>query len=213
MSASGPDDPLKARIVLEAVWVDDGTPDGVVESSIRWITRTDDDYEWDACMPLTAAQRSAIQVVYVPANRGPLSQVKALLSGRLWRAVRWSETLQEKTEENAEQLQDAFQKEPPVTFISKRLSQRWQQVNEAGTHTQPILKLTGDRFEAIVRYADVKFSPDASGADRPLERLRWYPYLFQLKSKPVENLTALKCLKRRDLKSPPEELDALLDRI
>ena len=79
MSASGPDDPLKARIVLKAVWVDDGTPDGVVESSIRWITRTDDDYEWDACKPLTAAQRSAIQVVYVPANRGSLSQVDAAL--------------------------------------------------------------------------------------------------------------------------------------
>ncbi len=171
MSASGPNDPLKARIVLKAVWVDDGTPDGVVESSIRWITRTDDDYEWDACKPLTAAQRSAIQVVYVPANRGSLSQVKALLRGRLWRAARWSEALQEKTEENAEQLQDAFQKEPPLKFISKRLSQRWRQVNEAGTHTQPILKLTEDRFEAIIRHADVKFTPDASGADRPLERL------------------------------------------
>lgn len=171
MSASEPDDPLKARIVLKAVWVDDGTPDGVVESSIRWITRTDDDYEWDSCKPLTAAQRSAIQVVYVPANRGSLSQVQALLRGRLWRAARWSEALQEKTEENAEQLQDAFQKEPPVTFISERLSQRWRQVNEAGTHTQPILKLTEDRFEAIIRHADVKFSPDASGADRPLERL------------------------------------------
>lgn len=171
MSASGPDDPLKARIVLKAVWVDDGTPDGVVESSIRWITRTDDDYEWGACKPLTAAQRSAIQVVYVPANRGSLSQVKALLRGRLWRAARWSEALQEKIEENAEQLQDAFQKEPPLKFISKRLSQRWRQVNEAGTRTQPTLKLTEDRFEAIIRHADVKFTPDASGADRPLERL------------------------------------------
>lgn len=171
MSASGPDDPLQARIVLKGVWLDDGTPDGVVESSIRWVTRTDDEYEWEACKPLTAAQRSAIQVVYVPASRGSISQVKALLRGRLWRAARWSEALQETTEERAEHLQDAFQKEPPVTFISKRLSRRWQQVNEAGTHSQPILKLTEDRFEAIIRHADVKFSPDASGADRPLERL------------------------------------------
>ncbi len=171
MSASGPDDPLKARIVLKAVWVDDGTPDGVVESSVRWVTRTDEEYEWEACKPLTAAQRSAIQVVYVPANRGSISHVKALLRGRLWRAARWSEALQDTTEEHAGHLQDAFQKEHPVTFISKRLSQRWQQVNEAGTHSQPILKLTEDRFEAIIRHADVKFSPDASGADRPLERL------------------------------------------
>lgn len=171
MSASRPEDALQVRIVLKAVWIDDGTPDGVVDSSIRWVTRTDDEYEWDACKPLTAAQRSAVQVIYVPANRGSISQVKALLRGRLWRAARWSEALQETTEEHAEHLQDAFQKEQPVTFISKRLSQRWQQVNEAGTHAQPILKLTEDRFEAIIRHADVKFSPDTSGVDRPLERL------------------------------------------
>lgn len=171
MSASGPDDPLLARVVLKSVWIDDGTPDGVIESSLRWVTRTDEDYDWDACKPLTAAQRSAIQVVYVPANRGSISQVKALLRGRLWRAARWSEALQDTTEEHAEHLQDAFQEERPITFISERLSKRWQQVNEAGTHSQPILKLTEDRFEAIIRHADVKFSPDVSGADRPLERL------------------------------------------
>ncbi|MCY4462323.1 MAG: AAA family ATPase [Albidovulum sp.] len=171
MSASGPDDPLKARVILKAVWIDDGTPDGVVESSIRWITRTDDEYEWEACKPLTAAQRSAIQVVYVPANRGSVSQVKALLRGRLWRAARWSEALQEKTEEHAETLQNVFRKERPIKFISKRLSHRWQQVNEAGTHSQPILKLTENRFEAIIRHSDVRFSPNASGADRPPERL------------------------------------------
>tara|TARA_R110002072_G_scaffold19100_30_gene71230 strand:- start:31912 stop:33891 length:1980 start_codon:yes stop_codon:yes gene_type:complete len=171
MSASDPDDPLQARVILKGVWIDDGTPDGVIESSLRWITRTDEQYEWDACKPLTAAQRSAIQVVYVPANRGSISQVKALLRGRLWRAARWSEALKDTTEDHAEHLQDAFQKERPITFISKRLSKRWQQVNEAGTHSQPILKLTEDRFEAIIRHADVKFSPDASSADRPLERL------------------------------------------
>lgn len=171
MSASDPDDPLQARVILKGVWIDDGTPDGVIESSLRWITRTDEQYEWDACKPLTAAQRSAIQVIYVPASRGSISQVKALLRGRLWRAARWSEALKDTTEDHAEHLQDAFQKERPITFISKRLSKRWQQVNEAGTHSQPILKLTEDRFEAIIRHADVKFSPDASGADRPLERL------------------------------------------
>ena len=171
MSASGSDDPLKARVVLKAFWIDDGTPDGVVDSSMRWVTRTDDEYEWNSCKPLTAAQRSAIQVVYVPANRGSLSQVKALLRGRLWRAARWSKTLRETSEESAKQLQDTFQKEPPVTFISERLSQRWKKVNEAGTHALPILKLTEDSFEAIIRHADVKFSPDASCIDRPLERL------------------------------------------
>lgn len=171
MSASGPDEPLKARVLLKAVWIDDGTPDGVVESSLRWVPRMDDDYTWEACKPVTAAQRSAIQVVYVPANRGSITQVKALLRGRLWRAARWSDELKETAVDHADTLQDAFQKEAPIDFISERLVERWHQVNEAGTQSTPILTLTESRFDAIIRNTDVKFSPDAAGADRDLDRL------------------------------------------
>ncbi|MYI69141.1 MAG: AAA family ATPase [Boseongicola sp. SB0673_bin_14] len=171
MSASGQDESLKARVALKAAWIDDGTPDGVVESSIRWVTRMDDDFDWNACKSVTAAQRSAIQVVYVPANRGSVTQVKALLRGRLWRAARWSDNLKRTTESHADTLQEVFQDEAPVDFISERLDMRWQQVNEAGTQSTPVLKLTEDRFEAIIRNTDVKFSPDTAGSDRSLDRL------------------------------------------
>ena len=171
MSASGQDEPLKARIVLKAAWIDDGTPDGVVESSIRWVTRMDDDFDWNACKPVTAAQRSAVQVVYVPANRGSITQVKALLRGRLWRAARWSDDLECMTKIHADTVQEVFQDEAPAEFISERLVRRWQQVNEAGTQSTPVLKLTEDRFEAIIRNADFMFSPDTAGSDRSLDRL------------------------------------------
>ena len=42
---------------------------------------------------------------------------------------------------------------------------------------------------------------------------RWYPYLFLSKSKPAAHLTAMNRIKRKDLKSPPAELGALLKRI
>ena len=171
MSASGQDEPLKARVVLKAAWIDDGTPDGIVESSIRWVTRMDDDFDWNACKPVTAAQRSAVQVVYVPANRGSIMQVKALLRGRLWRAARWSDRLKWTTESHADTLQHVFQDEASVEFISERLVKRWQQVNEAGTQSTPVLKLTENRFEAIIRNTDFKFSLDATGSDRSLDRL------------------------------------------
>ncbi len=171
MSASAADEPLKARVVLKASWIDDGTPEGVIESAIRWVPRMDDNYKWESCKPVTGGQRSAIQVVYVPANRGSVSQVRALLRGRLWRAARWSDDLRETTEGNAGKIQKEFQNEAPVDFISERLRARWQQINEAGTQTTPILKLSEDRFEAIIRNTDVQFSPDAAGADRGLDRL------------------------------------------
>ena len=42
---------------------------------------------------------------------------------------------------------------------------------------------------------------------------RWYPYLFLSKSKPAVHLSAMNRIKRKDLRSPPEELGALLERI
>jgi hypothetical protein len=42
---------------------------------------------------------------------------------------------------------------------------------------------------------------------------RWYPYLFLSKSKPAAHLTAMNRLKKKELKSAPEELDALLKRV
>lgn len=206
MSANTPDEPLIARIVLKATWTDDGTPDGIIEPAIRWVTRMDDDYKWEECKALTAAQRSAIQVVYVPANRGSVSQVKSLLRGRLWRAARWSDDLRRVTEKNAISVQKEFNDEDPIKFISKRLSRRWKQVNEAGTSTKPILRLAEDRFEAVIRNADVRFSPDAAGAERDLSRLSdGQKSLFQIALTAATLEIEQDALKLSDEESPFEQ--------
>ena len=171
MSASEPGDDLKIRIVMTATWVDDGTPDGVIDTAMRWVYTLDDPYDWDKCKPVSASQRNAIQVVYVPANRGSVSQVKALLRGRLWRAAKWSDTLKTSAASQAADLQTTFTAEAPICYIQERLDRRWEQVDAAGTQTKPVLKLTEDKFEAIIRNTDVKFTPEGDGAERDLERL------------------------------------------
>lgn len=171
MSASEPGVDLKIRIMLKATWIDDGTPDGVIDTAIRWIPTLDKGFDWEKCKPVTASQRNTIQVVYVPANRGSVSQVKALLRGRLWRAAKWSDGLKTSAAANAESIQTEFNAEAPVTYIQERLDKRWAQVNAAGTQTKPILKLTEDKFEAIIRNTEIKFTPDSAGAERDLDRL------------------------------------------
>ncbi len=171
MAATGPGEPLKARIRLEAVWTDDGTPDGTVEEDIRWIGTLGDEYDWDECQRIAAVDRGTIQLVYVPAARNPADRVTDLLKGRLWRAAKWSERLSRTTERGAKLIQKRFEREAPSEFVIERLTKRWRQVQEADTDTTPVLRLVESRLEELVRHVEIAFHPDEAGRERALADL------------------------------------------
>jgi putative ATP-dependent endonuclease of OLD family len=171
MAASAPGEPLKVRIRLQATWTDDGTPDGTVDEDARWVTTLDDDFEWDDCKRVQAAERGSIQLIYVPAARDAATQVTALLKGRLWLAARWSEDFRERSARSARDIQTRFEREEPARFVIERLTRRWKQVHEADTDTTPALRLVEDRFEELVRKAEFAFYPDEAGRERSLTDL------------------------------------------
>jgi len=171
MAASAPGAPLKARMMLQATWTDDGTPDGSIDEDLRWITTLDDDFEWDDCKRVQAVERGSIQLIYVPAVRDAAGQVTALLKGRLWRAAKWSNTFRESSAASARNIQQRFESEAPAQFVIERLSNRWTQVHEADTDTTPALRLVESRFEELVRKAEFFFFPDEAGQERALADL------------------------------------------
>jgi putative ATP-dependent endonuclease of OLD family len=167
MAASGPSEPLKVRMRLQATWTDDGTPDGAIDEDVRWIT-TLGEFQWDECKRVHAVERGSIQLIYVPAMRDAASQVTALLKGRLWQAAKWSRGFRERSSRGAEKIQAQFESEEPAQFVIERLTKRWQQVHEADTDTTPVLRLVESRFEELVRRAEFAFSPDEAGRERVL---------------------------------------------
>lgn len=171
MAASAPGGPLKARMRLQATWIDDGTPDGSIDEDLRWINTLDEDFEWDECKRVQAVERSSIQLIYVPAARDAAAQVTALLKGRLWQAARWSDEFRDSSAASAQGIQQQFEREGPAEFIMARLTNRWRQVHEADTDTTPVLRLMEGRFEELVRKAEFAFSPDEAGQERALADL------------------------------------------
>lgn len=171
MAASALGAPLKARMRLQAIWVDDGTPDGSVDEDIRWITTLDDDFDWDECRRVQSVERGSVQLIYVPASRDASTQVTSLLKGRLWQAAVWSEDFRERSARSAKNIQRRFEDEEPAKFVIDRLSERWKQVHEADTDTTPILRLVESRFEELVRKAEFAFYPDEAGQERELADL------------------------------------------
>lgn len=171
MAASGPGNPLKARMRLQATWTDDGTPDGSIDEDLRWITTLNDEFEWDDCNRVQAVERGSIQLIYVPAVRDAAAQVTALLKGRLWQAAKWSDGFRDRSAASAQEIQRQFEREEPARFVIERLSRRWKQVHEADTDTTPALRLVEGRFEELVRKAEFAFFPDEAGHERALADL------------------------------------------
>ena len=156
---------------LQAIWIDDGTPEGSIEEDLRWITTLNNNFEWDDCNRVQAVERGSIQFIYVPAARDAAGQVTALLKGRLWRAAKWSDQFQDETARSAQTIQQQFEHEEPARFVSERLIRHWEQLHEADTDTSPVLRLVENRFEELVRKAEFTFFPDEAGQERALSDL------------------------------------------
>lgn len=161
---------LKVRLRLQASWVDDGTLDGAIEESYCAI-QTFGDFDENDMQQIRGADRSRIQLIYIPATRDGSSQVTAFVRGRLWRAINWSQEVKESLADAGDEVNQAFLAEAAVSSISSAVTQRWQQLHSAGTDSVPVFRPVDTRWQEFIRRVEVVFHPTEDGHDRALEDL------------------------------------------
>lgn len=170
MSVTNEDGKLKCRLRLDAEWEDDGSIDGYITSQFRAVTTWGEPEETDF-YNLRPADRSRIQLIYVPATRCAASQVSAFLKGRLWKAINWSEQVRSSFTDKATELNEAFEGENAINTVTGKLTERWQELHSAGTDSTPKFRPVDLRFEEFVRKVEVLLHPDESGRDRSIDEL------------------------------------------
>ncbi|ABD79460.1 ATP-dependent nuclease [Saccharophagus degradans] len=172
MAVETPGGDLKARIILKAKWIDDGTPLGSVEEDIRWAPRLTNNFDWEKdCTRVQASERSRIQLIYIPAHRNISEQVTNLIKSRFWQAAKWSDEFRNHVEALSKNIQASYANEAPAKLLLEKLSSRWKQVHDADTDTDPRLKLIDSRFERIIQNAGFTFFPNEFGQERDLADL------------------------------------------
>ncbi|MFB6477497.1 ATP-dependent endonuclease [Streptomyces virginiae] len=169
--ATAEDGDLKVRVVLRAEWVDDGTVEGAITESRVIVNTLAEEYSEDDYVQLTAAERSRIQMIYIPASRDGVRQVTALLRSRLWRAAQWSTGLRDLVSGHATEVAEKFTEEPVVQAVEGALTARWQELHDAGMHSDPKLRLLDGDFNQLVRDSELVFEPDHNGRPRPARML------------------------------------------
>ncbi|MEI8603968.1 ATP-dependent nuclease [Pseudoalteromonas sp. B160] len=170
MSVTDDEGKLKCRLRLDAEWEDDGSIDGYITSNFCAVTTLGKPEEADF-RNVRPVDRSRIQLIYIPATRSASSQVSAFLKGRLWKAINWSEQVRSSFTKKATELNEAFEKEKAISTVTRKLTERWQELHSAGTDSTPKFRPVDLRFEEFVRKVEVLLHPDESGRDRSIDEL------------------------------------------
>jgi putative ATP-dependent endonuclease of OLD family len=146
---------------LEARWEDDSTADGEITQELFWVTRLGEKVEETDKIPVTAADRGFIQLYYTPAARDPAAQIRATtgaLAARLLRSIEWSKGTRGAVADASKKLAEAFATEAAISAISEALSDRWSELEDGTSDTDPSMTLISRRFEEVVAKIQVLFA-------------------------------------------------------
>ncbi|MDW1950217.1 MULTISPECIES: ATP-dependent nuclease [Vibrio] len=162
------------RVRLEASLNFDFNPLGDVDENL-WVIDGDMDVpEEDNKHRLSATQRNAIQVNYVPANRDPLVQLKyssKAILGRLLKAIKWSDGEQESFEAQAQQLNQLASDNPALDQITQAINHNWQGIYKGRHLNQAKLNFPVGDVDEILKLIQLQFMPDATGNKVDTSRL------------------------------------------
>ncbi|PNG71786.1 AAA family ATPase, partial [Vibrio vulnificus] len=166
LTASSSTGEIIFRVRLEASLNFDFNPVGDVDESL-WVIDGDMDMpEEDNKHRLSATQRNAIQVNYVPANRDPLVQLKyssKAILGRLLKAIKWSDGEQESFEAQAQQLNQLASDNPALDQITQAINHNWQGIYKGRHLNQAKLNFPVGDVDEILKLIQLQFMPDATG--------------------------------------------------
>lgn len=174
MQIAAPEADPVCRIRLDAEWVDDGTTEGEVTQNLLWVHTLDETIKEDEKSVVGPADRGLIQVYYTPAQRHAEAQIKAstgALAARLLRAIEWSKGTRDVIDEATSALSTAFGGEAAIKTISDAISDRWNDLHDDATDTDPSLALISQRFEEVVGNVRVLFKHGPADIERGLDAL------------------------------------------
>ncbi|EIO5872936.1 AAA family ATPase [Vibrio parahaemolyticus] len=174
LTASSSTGEIIFRVRLEANLSYDFNPLGDVDESIWVIDGDMEEPEEENKHRLSATQRNAIQVNYVPANRDPLVQLKyssKAILGRLLKAIKWSDGEQDSFEAQAQQLNQLAADNPALEQITQAINHNWQDIYKGRHLNQAKLNFPVGDVDEILKLIQLQFMPDATGNKVDTSRL------------------------------------------
>lgn len=163
------------RIRLEGKWSPSTTPDGELEQKLYFITVPyGEAINEDALSPVSPHQRSTIQMIYVPAIREPLTQLKNASGTILWRilnSINWPEDMNQQIELEMKSVDELFEKTKGVVEIRNVIGEHWKKYHFESRYQDANIKFNSTTLESILKKIEVQFSPTQESSGYTIEKL------------------------------------------
>jgi putative ATP-dependent endonuclease of OLD family len=175
MSCSGPGEPLKARIRLEATWTF-GIDEDDISSKLYWITTTGEVPfgEHDPFKrAMAAGDRRRFEFRYLPATRDGAAIIRQALKELLaWlqESGDW-ETGREPMTQQWSDLQKLFDEMPAIQAVTEELGLNWGKLFDGSHVREPRLTVIAREIQRALRELSMMLGPGPDGRHRSVQEL------------------------------------------
>ncbi|WP_017689855.1 AAA family ATPase [Paenibacillus sp. PAMC 26794] len=163
------------RVRLVGKWAADNTPEGEIEQRLYFITVAEGITETEEdLVPVTPHQRSAIQVLYVPAVREPSTQLRNASGTILWRIlnnITWPDDIDETIKSKMEPVNELFNEINGVSQIRSVIGDEWKKYHKDTRYQDANLQFNSSTLASILRKIEVSFSPTHELGEYSVDKL------------------------------------------
>ena len=174
MTVDEPDGKPFCRIRLDARLIDDGTTEGLIEQTLKWVLTSENPIPEDKLVRFAPHERRLIQVLYVPGNRDPAPEFRNATRGRaarLVQAISWDQETKKTVNSASEEIAETLGSETSVIAMNRFLQERWDQLRDDSVSSATRMRFADAGFEALVRDFGVIFQTDDGRIESDLSGL------------------------------------------
>ncbi|MBX9971138.1 AAA family ATPase [Priestia aryabhattai] len=151
------------RIRLEGKWTAGTTPEGEIEQKLYFITKAEGQEIGENNMsPVSPHQRSKIQMIYVPAIREPLTQLKNASGTILWRilnSISWPTDMDQQIKSEMKAVDTLFNGIDGIGDIKKIIKDQWGKYHSDIRYQDAHLEFNSTTLDSILKKLEIQFSP------------------------------------------------------
>ncbi|WP_066159863.1 ATP-dependent nuclease, partial [Halalkalibacter krulwichiae] len=163
------------RMRLEGNWYSDNTPDGDIQQRLFFINVPDgEEVTEESLLPVSPHQRSKIQMLYVPAIREPIKQLKnasGTILSRILNSISWPEDMNQQIKDEMSSVNDLFNNIEGVDGIKEIIGQHWKKYHSDSRYNEAKLEFNSTTLETILSKIEVQFSPSVESNPYTIDKL------------------------------------------
>ena len=171
LTVNAPDCIPILRVRLEATWIRSASDEGAIDSSIWFVTSSENVSKEDERKTQAPRQRlDAIRMIYIPATRDPGVEIKyaagSAMSSML-SSIKWDSEKRERVTEDVKKLSNLLLEDPGALSVSNSIEDVWKSYNKDDKDAKASLAFIAGDFESIVKNPSILLTP--SVLERPYQ--------------------------------------------